>query len=312
MSIFNRKKPNEELLIEDERKNILGVQSSFRVREAYNRLRSNIMFSIPAKGTKFLALTSTMAGEGKSINTLNIAISFAEIGKKVLVVDCDMRKPKLHRFFAEEAYPGLSNFLVGDTTIFEAIREKHEYGIDIMCSGSIPPDTTKLLESETFAELVEQVKNKYDYVIFDTPPVNIVIDACIIAKHTNGIIYVIKQNYANKDRIKASINQIKLAGGEVIGFLLNGIKSKEMIGVRRYSYERGYGKYGKYGRYGRYGGYRYGGYRYGSYGGYGGYGGYDEAENKHTTIKAEADSSKNEDSKTNKTDGEKNGKKKHK
>lgn len=294
MSIFKRKKRDEEILIGDERKNILGVNSSFRVREAYNRLRSNIMFSIPAKGTKFLALTSTIAGEGKSINALNIAISFAEIGKKVLVIDCDMRKPKLHRFFAEEAYPGLSNYLVGDSTLFEAIREKDEYGIDIMCSGSIPPDTTKLLESETFGELVESVKNKYDYVIFDTPPVSIVIDACIIAKHTNGIVYVVKQNYANKDKITMAINQIKIAGGDVIGFLLNGMKSKEMIGIRRYGYGKKYGKYG----------------RYGSYGSYGGYGGYENQEKKHMTIKNVHNDSEGHDGSKNKTDGEKNGKKK--
>ena len=285
MKLFDNKPKEEKVLIEEEQRYILRKDSPFIIREAYNKLRSNIMYSLPGKGCKVIAVTSTFAGEGKSINTLNIALSHAEIGKKVLLVDCDLRRPKVHRLIGVESAPGFSNLLVGECSFKDAVKHIEGVDIDILCSGSIPPNSTSLLESEALYEFLESVKGDYDYIFFDTPPVHIVIDCCIIAKYLNGVVFVIRDNFVKKEKLMAAVQQMEIAGGKVIGFILNSTGGKGML-FGGYGYKRGY-------RYNNYG-YRYGYGRYGRYGGYGKYGySYRRHRNEKKLDEAKGNSSKN-------------------
>lgn len=252
--MFKIKRKNKDvgMLIAREREHILSENTDFFIRESYNALRSNITFSLPGKGCKVIAVTSTNPGEGKSITALNISVAYAEINKKVLLIDCDLRKPKIHKLLKIKSAPGLSNVLIDECKPSEVIRTEEKYGIDIVTSGDIPPNSTQLLESEQLEELFEYVKDKYDFVILDTPPINVVIDACILAKYTSGIIYVIKQSYAKKDNILNAVRQLEFSQGRIIGFVLNNILDKGLANLPykgRYNYGGKYSSYG-YGRYG--------------------------------------------------------------
>lgn len=224
-----RKKIDTNMIVAQEREYILSENTDFFIREAYNTLRSNITFSLTGKGCKIVAVTSTNPSEGKSITALNIAASYAEIKKRVLLIDCDLRKPKVHRLLKIKSTPGLSNILIDESEPAETIQKHEQYGIDVIASGDIPPNSTQLLETERLEELFEYAKDKYDFVILDTPPINVVIDACILAKHTSGIVYVIRQNYAKKDHILNAVKQLEFSQGHIIGFVLNNITSKGFL-----------------------------------------------------------------------------------
>lgn len=259
MSVFKKKSSQaiRSLLAAEERKYILGKDSDFSIKEAYNVLRSNITFSLSDKGCKVIEVTSAFASEGKSITAMNIAISFAQVGKKVLLVDVDLRRPKVHKLINCKASPGFSNIIIGENTIDEVVRHEEALGIDVICSGNIPPMSTSLLESETVAEFIETVRKEYDYVLLDTPPVSIVIDSCVLTKYSNGIIFVIRENFAKREKIIGAVNQLKFAGGKIVGFVLNGIMQKNIVPI---------GGYKRYGRYYKYN-YKYN-YRYNYYSSY--------------------------------------------
>ncbi len=228
-------------MLAEERQYILDNKTDFFIRESYNTLRSNVTFSLPGGGCKVIEVTSTIAGEGKSINALNLAISFSEIDKKVLLVDCDLRKPKVHRLIGETAAPGLSNLLVGDCTTEEATRTKFEHGVDIICSGNIPPNSTQMLESEMMHDFLETVKEKYDFVILDMPPVNIVIDGCVLAKDIDGVVFVVRENFAKKEAVSSAVRQVEFAGGKILGFVFNDVTDRSFnpfskYGSYRYKY----------------------------------------------------------------------------
>ncbi len=243
MGLFGKKKKEADnrASIMLEREFILGSDTDFLIHESYNRLRSNIIFSLPNSKCKIIGVTSSDPGEGKSISAMNIAISFAEINKKVILLDLDMRKPKVHRLLGVKASPGMSNILVGACEPSYPIRKVENRNIDIITSGDIPPNSTQLLDSARLKETFDYLSDHYDYVIIDTPPMNSVIDASIIAKVSTGFIFVIKQNYASKERISQAVEQINFAGGKVIGFLFNDVVDGSMsLGG---AYRSKYGKY---------------------------------------------------------------------
>ena len=237
-----RKKTDSNMLVVQEREHILSQKTDFFIRESYNTLRSNVTFSLTGKGCKTVAVTSTNPGEGKSITALNLAIAYAEINKRVLLIDCDLRKPKIHRLLEIIPSPGLSNILINQNAPEQTIQKIDQFNIDVITSGDIPPNSTQLLESEQLEELLDYANDKYDYVILDTPPINVVIDACILAKYTSGIIYIIKQDFAKKDSIINAVKQLEFSQGRIIGFVLNDIVDK---GLLNFAYNSKYGK-GRY------------------------------------------------------------------
>ncbi len=244
-------------------KRIIGTETPFEVIEAYKALRTNIMFSLSKeKGCRTLVITSATSGEGKTTTSINIAISFAQTGAKVLLVDCDLRAPRVHKYLKITHEKGLSNVLAGFDKLDDCIVKTEQENLDCVVSGPVPPNPVELISSEAMKEFASSVEGKYDYVIFDTPPINIVTEAALLSKLATGVIMVARQKYTMFKMVERALNSLAFAEANVIGFILNdAIDDKYMYGTYRSS--RGYGRYGRYGRYGKYGKYGYkSSYRY--------------------------------------------------
>ena len=162
-----------------QRRQILSKNTNFAIQEAYKSLRTNISFSVRGNKCKKFCITSSVAGEGKSITMLNLAISFAQTGQRVLLIDADMRRPSLGKLLIEKTSPGLSNVLAGLCDVMLAVRKNIRPNLDILFSGEIPPNPLELLSSKTMEKMLEELKPLYDYIIVDTPPVTIVSDTCV-------------------------------------------------------------------------------------------------------------------------------------
>ena len=213
------------------RRQILSDNSSFVEKEAYKTLRTNIRFALREKGCKKICITSGMPGEGKSITLLNLAISFAQTGQKVLLIDADLRRPAMARLLVEQAAPGLTNILADIVPANEAIRKEVYPNLDCLLSGDVPPNPSELLNSEKMQELINTMAEQYDYILVDTPPVNVVSDACVVANILDGVLFVVRQNQSRKDAVKAAVANLQLTGAKVLGFVLNGV---EMDSDKRY------------------------------------------------------------------------------
>ena len=233
---------------------LLTQKLPFNVQEAYRSLRTNVMFALPGGGCKCIGVTSPTPGDGKSTTAANLAISLAQIGKRVILIDCDMRLPTIATKFRVKAVPGLSDFLVGQARIEEVVRTLDSCDLHILPSGNIPPDSTGLLEAKQLETLFNALRDVYDYVIVDLPPVITVPDAVILSKYLDGYLLAIRHRQTVHRAVKEMLRQLQLAEAKIIGFVLTGSESDS-------------GKYYRY-RYGkRYGyGYRYKYYRSGVYG----------------------------------------------
>lgn len=225
MNMNNEKNPKQEAIstFMAQRRHILNKNSSFFVREAYKTLRTNIRFFLNQEGCKKFCVTSSTMGEGKSITILNLAISFAENGQKVLLIDADMRRPAMARLLVEKVAPGLSNVLAGLVTEEEAIRKEVYPNLDILFSGDIPPNPSELLGSDRMKELLARLSLDYDYILVDSPPVNAVADARVVASLLDGVLYLVRQGKTEKEAVARGINQLKLTDAKLLGFILNGI-----------------------------------------------------------------------------------------
>ena len=271
MRLFGLGKSNKEkksLSIQEERKYLLTPESDFFIREGYKTLRTNVSFALPGEeGGKVIVVTSSLQGEGKSITAINLAISYAMTDRKVLIIDCDMRRPKLARLLQMGAKVGLSNLILNPGLLNEAIKPTHVPGLDVILSGNVPPNPSELLSSAYMVKLITQLREQYDYIFLDSPPVNIVTDAVVLASKSDGVIFLVRANYSERGSVIHAVEQLEYAKAKILGFVLNGVDMQIMrYGYRKSRYRGyfryGYGKYG-YGKYG-YGKYGYGrGYRYG-------------------------------------------------
>lgn len=241
------------LRIAEERRYILNSKSDFFVREAYKTLRTNVMFSLTGESScKVTVVTSALQSEGKSTTATNLALSFAELGKRILLIDCDLRKPKLGRLLSLSAPAGLSNVLM-DPSLLEKALIKDFGGVDIILAGDIPPNPSELLASSRMEKLLEQMKELYDYIIMDTPPVNMVTDAMALAPQSDGVLLVVRANQSDRGSVMHAIDQLEYAQVKVLGFILNSVEMEKT--------NYGYGKY-RYSRYHKYGYSQGGGYGY--------------------------------------------------
>ena len=223
-SFFKKKSnPQEQNGYLNTRRQILNSNSGFAVQEAYKTLRTNVRFFLRGEGCRKLCVTSGAAGEGKSITLVNLAISIAEAGDKVLLIDADLRRPALARLLVEKATPGLSCVLAGMENLDDAIRENVYPNLDILFSGETPPNPSELLGSEKMGELIATMSQRYDYILVDTPPVNVVSDACIVANLLDGVLMLVRKDRSRKDDIKHAVNSLRLTGAKPLGFVLNGV-----------------------------------------------------------------------------------------
>lgn len=255
-----------------ERKRILNDNSGFFMQEAYKTLRTNVNFSLAdTEGCKVLMVTSAVKSEGKSLTALNLAISLAQIDKKVLIMDCDLRRPKLNRLLDISAPSGISNVLMDVSMLDKAIIHNKDYAIDVILAGDIPPNPAELLSSVRMQKLLENLRQRYDYIIVDSPPVNLVIDAVALSPRCDGVLLVVRANSSERGAVIHAMQQLEYVKANVLGFVFNAVTSESGSGYGKYRYHQ-YSRYTRYhNRYGYYG-YGYGGYGYGYGYGYGTYG----------------------------------------
>lgn len=207
----------------DANKLLLTESSPFSVKEAYKTLRTNISFSLPGGGCKCIGVTSANRGDGKSSIAINLGISYAQINKKVVIVDCDMRLPTVAAKIGIPSKPGLSNFLIGDNEVDDlVIRRVEDMGIDVVPAGNIPPDPTKLLESAYMNNLMEVLRKHYDIIVIDLPPLTPVSDAAILSKYIDGYLIIVKHSSSEYAKVEDTLRQLEFANAKIIGFVYNG------------------------------------------------------------------------------------------
>lgn len=228
------------------RKRLLSKDAPFAIKEAYVKLRTSLLFCMTAdkqRPCKTFAITSANPSEGKSLTAANIAISYAMLGKSVLLIDADMRKPTQRRLWDVELSTGLCDFLA-------KIRRLELVKVDalplwIVCTGTIPPNPSELLSSERMRRFVEEGAKTYDYVIIDTPPINTVADAQIVSTYADGVVIVARSGRTTTVELSDAVEAVQRAGGNLCGVVLNDLNMKSGKYAYKYSSKYGYGsKYG--------------------------------------------------------------------
>lgn len=195
--------------------------------EQFRTLRTNIQFSSLGNKIKSIVITSSMPGEGKSIVTANLAVTMANAGKKVIIVDCDLRKPTIHKKFSLPNLIGLTNILVQDRNKHETITAANYPNLFILTSGPIPPNPSELLGSNNMRELLNELINTYDIVLLDSPPVLYITDTQILSAIAQGTILVTSYGKSEKAAVLSAKENIQKVGGKILGVVINKMPVKK-------------------------------------------------------------------------------------
>lgn len=212
----------------------------FQIKESYKKARTNIAYSIVKKGCKMISFTSSAKSEGKTITSVNIAIALAQqVDTKVLIIDCDLRRPRVQSVLEIPVSKGITNYLNFECEISDIIYNSKMDNLDAICCGTIPPNPSELLASDNMKDLIKELSNKYDYIIFDTPPIGVVIDALPIIKQTDGVVVVVRDNVTDITDYKKTIEILERSEANIIGVIFNDV---EPVGKRKYGggYRYGY------------------------------------------------------------------------
>ncbi len=204
---------------------LLSESAPFHVREAFKTIRTNLLFTLATTDSKAVVVASAMPNEGKSTTSANLAVALAQTGAQVLLMDCDLRKPSVHRLFKLPMDKGLTSVLCGIDKIEEALHENITPNLDIITAGPISPNPSELLGSTRMSDLLTIVQKAYDYVILDVSPVNIVSDAIIVAKQTAGILLIARQGQSRHDQLRKAIDSCEFAEVNILGMVINESKS---------------------------------------------------------------------------------------
>ena len=233
--MFKIKKKNK--IIEANKVHKIGSELDFSVAEAYNLLRTNLSFSFPGKeGGRTIGITSASPAEGKSYTAVNLSYSLAKDGKRVLLVDADLRKPSIAEKMHLKMVPGLSNLLVERDGSFIHENVLHE-NLSVLTSGDAPPNPSELIGSDEMQCHLKRFVAEYDYIIVDLPPIMEVPDPLVIAKNLDGMILVVKHEHTHKSDIKETVHKLQFANARILGFVYNGYTA---------NYTRSYKKYSRY------------------------------------------------------------------
>ena len=234
---FNKKGGANSIHATDSTK-LLTASSTFAVKEAYNSIRTNLLFTQQGEKCPIFVVTSPTANNGKTINSANLAINFAQMGKKTLVIDADMRNPSLHKLFSLSSRNGLSEILA-DLTDNITVTKTDIENLSVLTSGKIPPNPTELLSSPRMDKLLDFVKEHYDCVFIDTPPVNIVTDATVFSQKATGYVIIVKTDTTNIPELKTTVSTLQGINANILGFILNDANSEKK---KYYSYYRKYSR----------------------------------------------------------------------
>ena len=227
---------------------LISHDTPFVFNEAFNTLRANLRFAAIDGGVKKIIVTSAIEGEGKTTVAINLAICLGQISKRVLLVDTDLRKPKVHRYLKikRNKMIGVTSALAGVQPIHENIVSLEEYGIHVLPCGPVVPNPTELLQSKAMSNMVNELAQSYEYVIFDSPPVSIVSDAAVLSRLAEGVIFVLRQGYTPQDAALAARKSLQNVQAHVLGCVINSFSGEKSNRFNSSYYYRQYSSYGKY------------------------------------------------------------------
>ena len=216
------------------------------MEESYNSIRTNIQFS--GRDLKVITLTSAQPGEGKSTTSVNLAISFARAGFRTLLIDADTRNSVMSGTFkSNERYQGLTSFVSGNAELSDVICDTSIDNLMMILAGQVLPNPTSLIQNDNFKAMIETVRGLYDYVIVDTPPLGLVIDAAILAHHSDASLLVTQAGTVKRRTVTKMKEQLEQSDSVFLGVILN----KYDIHLDKYGSYGSYGGYGSYGNYGK-------------------------------------------------------------
>ena len=227
---------------------LVGGNISFAAAEAYKLLRTKLQFSFADEGNcRVVGISSALAGEGKSLSAVNLAYTTALLGKRVLLIDCDMRRSSVSEKLPVKRSPGLSDFLSGQSHAEKLIQlcgvKDDERAFHVIAAGRTPPNPIELLSSERMNKMLEHLRENYDYIILDLPPVAEVSDALAVAKFTDGMLVVVRQNYCDRVVLSSAVRQFEFVDVKILGMVFN--STIENGGISKKYYKRYYSKYGR-------------------------------------------------------------------
>lgn len=206
------------------------------IAEAFRSLRTNIQFLGIDTPQRAIVVTSAGPAEGKSTTVANLAIAMAQAGKKVLLVDCDMRRPMVHKNFGLVNTRGLTNILANDLPFMDAAQETEIEGLKIITSGPIPPNPSELLGSMKMRDLVGKFKEQVDFVFFDTPPVSAVTDAAVLSTQADGVVLVLSSGEISRDAALHARTVLHNVNAHILGVVLNKVEAEKEQGYYYYYY----------------------------------------------------------------------------
>jgi capsular exopolysaccharide synthesis family protein len=207
--------------------------------EAFRHLRTNLQFVDVDRPIQVMVITSSVPDEGKSTTAVNLAIAFAEASRRVLLIEADLRRPKVAEYLDLEGAVGLSNVLAGQVDIDEVLQPWGEAGLRLLPSGSVPPNPSELLGSRNMAALLERLRLDFDVVVVDTPPLLPVTDAAVLARAADGVVVVTRSGKTPQARIRAALASLRAIDSRVLGCVLNMQKSRSEEGYYYYAYQMG-------------------------------------------------------------------------
>ena len=260
----------------DKTRNVINGDSKFAIVEGYKSARTSLVFSLVAENNQSVAVTSWSKGEGKSTATVNLAISFAKMGKKVLLIDTDLRRPNVHNLLKLKNSQGLSEVIGQFVDFEEAVFSEVVPCLDVLTAGAIPPNPSELIGEETgcewsinsevkkiaefdikvhancaiipafigsaaFGSFMNMVKNQYDYIILDTPPIGVVTDTLLLKEHIAGYVLIVREKLTTHGDIERAVQSIRLADSKILGFLKVGCNLNDRRKYKGANY--GYYKY---------------------------------------------------------------------
>jgi capsular exopolysaccharide synthesis family protein len=211
--------------------------------EAIRAVRTAVLFSSADEGSRSLVITSTGPHEGKTLVSSSLAITLAQAGQKTLVIDADMRRPRMHEALDRPQEPGLSNVLVGDTKLADATRATAVPNLTLLAAGHIPPNPAELLGSKKYAELLAELRRRYDWIVIDAPPVMPVTDAALVAHRAQGVLFVVGSEMTPRQNAAAAVDQLKNANARFVGVVLNRVHIQRHSYYYSPYYRKEYGKY---------------------------------------------------------------------
>lgn len=217
-SIIHRNNSRNDKVVKDD--------TDFLITEAYKELRTNLRYTLRKDGCKRILINSPISQDGKSTICTNLGITIAQTGARVLVMDCDLRKGRLHNFFNIRSNPGISELLIGITKEKDVIQNTIYENLQVITMGKIPPNPTELLAGGQMEEILKVLEKNYDFIIIDSPPVNVVSDALSLIKLVDGVILVVREKFTSHPNIVGAISKLEFVEAKIIGFVINGMSIK--------------------------------------------------------------------------------------